>query len=133
MNTILNVLWLLLGGGIWLGIYWALAGVTLCLTVIGIPFGVASFRVAGYVFWPFGRMLVPAGAAGAARPGTLTAIANVLWFLLFGIWLALAHWIAAAGCFLSIIGIPFGLAHVKIGTAALAPLGKRVVEIRHKH
>ncbi|MCU0723425.1 MAG: YccF domain-containing protein [Planctomycetes bacterium] len=130
MNTLLNVLWLLLGGGFWLGVSWLLSGAVLCLTVVGIPFGVASFRVANYVFWPFGRDLVPAQRAGGPRSGGVTLAVNVLWFVLFGLWLAAAHVLAAAGCFLSVVGIPFGLAHAKIAAAAVAPLGKRVVSLR---
>lgn len=130
MKTLLNVLWLILGGGFWLGVSWLLSGALLCLTIVGIPFGVASLRVGAYVFWPFGQDLVPAERAGGSRGGALTLVVNVLWFVLFGLWLAIAHFTAAVGCFATIIGIPFGVAHLKIAAAAIAPLGKRVVPVR---
>jgi uncharacterized membrane protein YccF (DUF307 family) len=130
VNTFLNVLWLILGGGFVLAVWWVLGGLLLFATVVGIPFGVASFRLANYVLWPFGRDLAPAETVGGSAGGSLVKVANVIWFLFVGLWLALAHWTAALSFFVSVIGIPFGLAHVKIGMAALAPLGKRVVERR---
>ncbi|MHC5039248.1 MAG: YccF domain-containing protein [Planctomycetota bacterium] len=129
VKTILNLLWLFLGGGLGLGLYWLLAGVILCITVIGIPFGVAAFRLANYVFWPFGRDLVPAERVGGSHGGSLVTIANILWFVLSGIWLAIGHCLVGVSLFMTIIGIPFAIAHFKIAAAALFPLGKRIVEV----
>ncbi|HSP38876.1 MAG TPA: YccF domain-containing protein [Frankiaceae bacterium] len=123
MRLIGNILWFLLAG-LWLAIGYVVAGIANCLTIIGIPFGVASFRLAGYVIWPFGRTVV-------ARPtsGSLTFLGNVLWFFLGGLWLALGHLIAGLLLCVTIVGIPFGIASFKMAGLALAPLGKDVVPI----
>jgi uncharacterized membrane protein YccF (DUF307 family) len=119
-----NVIWLLLAG-LWLAIGYAFAGVVNCLTIIGIPFGIASFRLAGYVLWPFGRVVV-------ARPtaGGLTFVGNVVWFFLGGVWLALGHLLAGIVLCLTVIGIPFGIASFRMAGLALAPLGKDIVPAR---
>ncbi|MHC4599874.1 MAG: YccF domain-containing protein [Planctomycetota bacterium] len=126
MRLILNLLWLIFGGGFGLGLTWLAAGLLLCVTIIGIPFGIGALRLAAYVFWPFGYELVAAEKLGKPKGGSLVLVGNILWFLLAGLWLALAHWGVAVYLCLTIIGIPFALAHLKIGLAALAPLGKRV-------
>jgi uncharacterized membrane protein YccF (DUF307 family) len=123
MRLIGNILWLLLAG-LWLAIGYVVAGIVNFLTIIGIPFGVASFRLAGYVIWPFGRMVVTRPTSGA-----LTFLGNVLWFFLGGLWLALAHLIVGLVLCVTIIGIPFGIASFKMAGLALAPLGKDVVPI----
>jgi uncharacterized membrane protein YccF (DUF307 family) len=121
-----NLLWLIFGGGIPGFLGWIFSGVILCITVIGIPFGIASFRLAVFVLWPFGQELVDAELLGERRiPGT--GIANILWFILAGIWLAFLHAILGVLLCITIIGIPFGLANFKIASVALAPLGKRIV------
>jgi uncharacterized membrane protein YccF (DUF307 family) len=84
VRTILNILWLVLAG-LWLAIAYVVAGVLLCITLIGIPFGVQAFKLAGYALWPFGRTLVPS----FTRLKGLSAIGNILWFVLAGWWLAL--------------------------------------------
>ncbi len=121
MKAVLNVLWLLLCG-LWLAIGYALAGVLMCLLIITIPFGVAAFRLAAYVLWPFGRTVVRRPDAGAA-----SAIGNVLWFVLAGLWLALGHLLTGALLCLTIIGIPLGIANFKLAAVAVAPLGKEIV------
>lgn len=121
MRLIGNVLWLVLAGW-WLCLGYLLAGVANCLTVIGIPFGIASFRLAGYTLWPFGRAVV-----GGSTVGGLTVIANVIWFFLGGIWLALGHLLAGVLLCVTVLGIPFGLASFRMAGLALAPLGKHVV------
>ncbi len=121
MRTVLNVLWLLLSG-LWLAIGYALAGLVLCVLIITIPFGVACFRLAAFVLWPFGRAVVRKPDAGA--PST---IANVLWFVLAGLWMAIAHVVLGIVLCVTIIGIPLGLGNFKLAAVAIAPLGKEIV------
>jgi uncharacterized membrane protein YccF (DUF307 family) len=121
MRTVLNLLWLVLSG-LWLAIGYALAGLVLCLLIVTIPFGVACFRLAAFVLWPFGRAVVRNPDAGA--PST---VANILWFVLAGVWLALSHLILGVVLCLTIIGIPLGLGNFKLAAVAIAPLGKEIV------
>jgi len=121
MRLLLNLIWLVFSG-IWLAIGYALAGIVMFLLIITIPFGIAAFRLAGYVLWPFGRTLVPKPEAGTA-----SAIGNVIWFVLAGIWLALAHVITALVLAVTIIGIPLALGNLKLALVALTPLGKDIV------
>jgi uncharacterized membrane protein YccF (DUF307 family) len=121
MRTLLNLLWLLFSG-LWLAIGYVLAGVVLCVLIITIPFGVACFRLAAFVVWPFGRAVVRKPEAGAP-----SAVANVLWFLLAGLWMALAHLLLGVVLCLTIIGIPLGLGNFKLAAVAIAPLGKEIV------
>ena len=121
MKTILNILWLVLCG-IWLAIAYTVMGVIMCILIITIPFGIASFRLAGYVLWPFGRTVVPKPSAGAG-----SFIGNVLWFILAGLWIAIAHIVTGIALCLTIIGIPLGIADFKLAMVAVAPLGKDIV------
>ena len=121
VTVVLNVLWLVLAG-IWLAIGYVLAGLLMCLLIITIPFGVAAFRLARFALWPFGQTLVRRPSAGAP-----SAIANVLWFLLAGLWLAIGHVVTGVALCVTVIGIPFGIANIKFAAAALAPLGREVV------
>ena len=119
-----NILWLVLGPGIAWFVFWCLSGLILALTVVGFPFAIASFRIAGFAAFPFGRRLVDARSVGEQRiPGT--ALGNILWFLLAGFWLVLIHAIVGLAQFITIIGIPFALANWKLAKVSLAPLGKR--------
>src|SRR3954454_20112670 len=121
IRLVLNVVWLVLHG--WaLALAYIVAGVVACVLVVTIPFGIASFRLAGYAAWPFGRTTVRAPGAGAA-----SALGNVLWFLFVGWWLALLHVAAGVAYCLTIIGIPFGIALFKLALVGLFPLGKQVV------
>lgn len=121
LETVANVLWLLLAG-IWLAIGYVIAGILAFIFIITIPFGVASFRLAMYSLWPFGQTVVRSPDAGA-----LTFIANVLWFVIAGWWLALAHIVVGVLLMCTIIGIPFGIACIKLAVLAIAPLGSHVV------
>lgn len=121
MRTVLNIIWLVLSG-IWLAIGYAVAGVVMCLLIITIPFGIAAFRLASYTLWPFGRTIVPRPGAGAA-----STLGNVLWFVLVGLWMAIAHIGLGIALCLTIIGIPLGLGNFKLAVVALAPLGKEIV------
>ena len=121
-----NILWLIFGGGIILGTLWFLTGVFWCITIVGIPFGIACFRIAYFSYFPFGKQLVPAAMVGE-EAGFGSGFLNVIWCILCGFWIALSHIsIGVAEC-LGIITIPFGLAHFKIAVASFAPLGKRIV------
>lgn len=126
MALIGNLLWFIFGGGIFACILWFLGGLLLCITVVGIPFGLAAFRIAGFAAFPFGRDLVDTRLVGGTRI-VGTGLANFLWIILAGLWLAIAHVLAGISCFLSIIGIPFGLAHFKLAAVCFAPLGKQAV------
>ncbi len=121
-----NLLWLFLGPGIICFMFWAIAGGILAMTVVGIPFAIAAWRIAGFAAMPFGFLLVDAELVGEERIAG-TGIANLLWFLLAGIWLAIMHFALGLFYLITIIGIPFGLAHLKLATVSLAPLGKRMV------
>ncbi|MBT3379911.1 MAG: YccF domain-containing protein [Lentisphaerae bacterium] len=121
-----NILWFILGGGLFAWLAWMILGCVLAITVVGIPFSVAAFRIARFAAFPFGKRLVDAQMVGDDRI-TGTALANILWIVLAGLWLAIAHLLTGISCCLSIIGIPFGLAHFKLAMVSFAPLGKRVV------
>lgn len=121
MKLILNLIWLVLSG-FWMFLGYLLAGLLLCLTIIGIPFGIAAFRIGAYALWPFGRTLVQRPTAGLG-----SAVGNVLWFLLAGIWLAIGHAVTGVLMCVTIIGIPLGLASFKLIPVSLAPLGREIV------
>jgi uncharacterized membrane protein YccF (DUF307 family) len=128
MTLLLNVLWFCFGGGLLAGLAWVLLGVLLSITVIGIPFAVASFRIAGFAAWPFGRTLVDARAVGE-EPIVGTGVANILWIVIAGIWLWISHVLAGIAYCVTIIGIPFGFAHFRLAAVCFAPLGKRVIDL----
>lgn len=121
IRAILNVIWLVLCG-LWMAILYAVAGLLCFVLIITIPFGIASFRIAGYVLWPFGRTIERRPGAGVA-----SVIGNVLWVILFGWELALGHLITGALLCLTIIGIPLAVANFKIIPITLLPLGVRIV------
>jgi uncharacterized membrane protein YccF (DUF307 family) len=120
-HMFLNLLWFVLSG-LWLAIGYTFASIVMCLLIVTIPFGIASFRLAGYVLWPFGRTVARKANAGAG-----SAIGNVLWFFFVGLWMAIAH--AAFGILLclTIVGIPLGIGNFKLAAVAIAPLGKDIV------
>ncbi|WP_083521391.1 YccF domain-containing protein [Arthrobacter luteolus] len=122
MKAILNVIWLLFGG-IWLALGYVLAGIVCCLLIVTIPFGIASFRIASYALWPFGRTVIDSGRG----TGVLPTLGNVIWLVLAGVWIAIGHVLTAIPMFVSIIGIPLGIANLKMIPISLVPLGKRIV------
>lgn len=122
LRLIGNVLWLLLGG-IELAVAYAVAGLFSFVLIVTAPLGVAAFRLAGYTLWPFGRSLVEKPEAGAG-----SAIGNVVWTLVFGWILALGHLLAAFANAVTIIGIPFAVAHLKLAKTALVPFGHEIVD-----
>ncbi|WP_413450021.1 YccF domain-containing protein [Georgenia phoenicis] len=127
MRTIGNVLWLLLAGW-WLALLYVVAGIIACILIITIPFGIASFRLASFVIWPFGRRAVFRRDAGV-----LSLIGNVLWILLLGWELAIAHLVAGLILCVTVVGIPFGIACWKMVPLALLPLGQQIVPVRDGH
>ena len=121
MRTLLNILWLVLAG-FWMALGYVLAGVICCILIITIPFGIASFRIAGFALWPFGRTTVPRRDAGVA-----SVVGNVIWIIVAGWWLALGHLTTGVLLCVSIIGIPFGIANFKLIPISLTPLGHQIV------
>lgn len=121
MKTLLNLIWLVLAG-FWLAVGYAVAGIICCLLIVTIPFGIASFRIAGYTLWPFGRTMVDKRSAGA---GAL--LGNLIWIVFAGWWLALGHLVTGIALCLTIIGIPLGVANFKLIPISLVPLGKEIV------
>jgi uncharacterized membrane protein YccF (DUF307 family) len=122
LRAIGNVLWLVLAG-IWMAMGYVFAGIIQCITVIGIPFGVQSFKLAGYALWPFGRVVLQR----LDRDAGLSCLGNGIWFILSGLWLALGHVVTGILLCITIIGIPFGIASFKLAGLALAPFGNIVV------
>lgn len=129
ISLILNVLWVVLGGFImFLG--WLLAAVVMVVTIIGIPWARAAVTIAFYTLWPFGREAVDRKELTGQEDlgtGTLGVVGNVLWFVIAGWWLALGHVLAAVANAITIIGIPFAWAHLKLAGASLFPVGKAIV------
>jgi uncharacterized membrane protein YccF (DUF307 family) len=121
MRLVLNVIWLVFGG-FWLFCGYLLAGLLMCITIIGIPFGIAAFRIGLYALWPFGRRVVARPTAGLG-----SALGNILWFLLAGWWLALGHLVTGIAMCITIIGIPLGLGNFKLIPVSLLPLGQDIV------
>lgn len=124
MRLLGNIIWLLFGG-LATGIGWWIAGVLAAITIIGIPFSIAAFRIGTFSFWPFGREIVdrPEGEAGRL----LILLGNIIWIVLGGIWLALAHLFFALLLGITIIGIPFAVQHLKLAHLSLTPYGKMIV------
>ncbi|MFU8839214.1 MAG: YccF domain-containing protein [Nitriliruptoraceae bacterium] len=127
MRTIANVLWLLFSG-IEMALSYLVAGLLAIVFIVTIPVAPAAFRLANYTLWPFGRVVVRRPEAGA-----VSTLANVVWFLIAGWWLALLHLGFGVVLAITIIGIPFAIVHVKLAGLALRPYGKDVVEARFAH
>ena len=123
MRLLLNVIWLVFAG-LWMAICYAAAGIIAFVFVVTIPFGIASFRMANYALWPFGRTVVRRSDAGAA-----SVLGNVLWVVLFGLWLALGHAVTGILLCITIVGLPLGAASFKMIPIALLPLGREIVRI----
>lgn len=121
MKALLNIIWLVLSG-FWLFLAYLVAGALWCITIIGIPFGLASFRIGFFALWPFGRTVVKRDSAGI-----FSGIGNVLWFVFSGIWLAIGHVVTGVLLCLTVIGIPLGLANFRMVPVSLLPLGREIV------
>lgn len=123
MRLLLNIIWFIFGG-FWLALGYALVGLLFFILIVTIPLGVASFRMASYALWPFGRAVVSQPDAG-----TGSALLNVVWIILAGWWLALGHIVTAVAQAITIIGIPLALANLKMIPISLVPLGKDIVPV----
>ena len=128
ISVILNLLWIIFGG-LWMAAGWMIAAAVMAITVIGLPWTRAAFNMAVYTLLPFGQQAVSRGDLGQNDLGTgpLGIVGNVLWLILAGWWLALAHLITAIMLAITIVGIPFAWAHVKLAGLALWPIGKTIV------
>ena len=124
MNTLGNIIWLLFGGLV-AALGYLVGGLILCLTIIGIPFGVQCFKLAGFVLWPFGRAAVSSPDSGSC----LSTVMNIIWIVCGGLWVAAAHVVFGILLFITIIGIPFARQHFKLVEVSLMPFGKRIVDI----
>ncbi|KRB38648.1 UNVERIFIED_CONTAM: YccF domain-containing protein [Microbacterium sp. SLM126] len=121
MRTLLNIIWLVLSG-FWMFLGYLLAGVILCILILTIPWGIASFRIGVYALWPFGRTIVE-----KPRSGVGSFLGNVVWVILAGWWLAIGHILTGVAMCITIIGIPLGIASFKLVPVSLMPLGKDIV------
>jgi uncharacterized membrane protein YccF (DUF307 family) len=123
MSTLLNLLWFVFGG--WISaLAWIVSGCLLAITIVGLPWTPAAFRLAGFTAWPFGREVIT-----RADGQEVSFLLNVVWFVLAGWWLAVHHVILAALLAVTLIGIPFAIQHLKLAVISLAPVGKMVVEV----
>jgi uncharacterized membrane protein YccF (DUF307 family) len=129
VSLLLNLFWILCGG-LWMAAGWVIAGIIMAITIIGIPWARAAFNIAAYTLLPFGQKAVPRDLyTGGSDIGTgpLGVIGNIIWFVLAGWWLALAHLLTALVLAITIVGIPFAWAHLKLAGMALWPIGKIIV------
>ena len=122
MKFLGNILWIILGGLI-IALYYWIVGLLLCITIIGIPFGVQLFKIGGFALWPFGREVQP----DTNDSGCLAILMNALWIVLGGVEIALMHISLGLILCVTIIGIPFGLQHLKMALLAVVPFGKKIV------
>ena len=123
MRTLLNIIWFVLSG-FWMFLGYVAAGVLLCILILTIPWGIASFRIGAYALWPFGRTIVAKPTAGVG-----SFLGNVVWVVLAGWWLAIGHILTGVAMCITIIGIPLGIASFKLVPVSLMPLGKEIVRI----
>ena len=129
IRFLLNILWFIFGGFI-SGCLWLLGGLLLAITVVGLPYTAAAWRIAGFAFWPFGKEIVSreiVTGQGDLGTGGLGCVLNVIWFLLGGWYIALSHLVAAVAEAVTIIGIPFAFKDLQLAGVALAPIGRTVV------
>ena len=122
MKTLGNLIWLIFGG-LYSAIFYLIGGIALCLTIIGIPFGIQCFKLAGFVLWPFGKLAI----STASSAGCFSVILNIIWIVCGGIWLAIGHVIWGLILLITIIGIPFARQHFKLVEISLMPFGKKIV------
>lgn len=125
MKLIGNLIWLIFGGLI-VALEYFVASILMMITIVGIPFGFQTMKMAALAFWPFGWTVVNEPPAS----GCISVIMNILWILLGGIWIALTHVLFGILLFITIVGIPFGMQHFKLASLALTPFGKKIVPDR---
>ncbi|MFL5789491.1 MAG: YccF domain-containing protein [Flavisolibacter sp.] len=123
MNTLGNLIWLIFGG-LYSAFFYFVGGFALCLTIIGIPFGLQCFKLGLLMLWPFGSRIVP----GDQSNGCLFMLLNIIWIFCGGLWLAIGHIVFGFLLTITIIGIPFGRQHFKMVEIALMPFGKKIVQ-----
>ena len=131
LRALLNLLWFVLGGLV-MGLGWWLAGLVCALSIVGLPWARSCFVIGSFSFWPFGQEAISRReltGRGDLGTGPLGLLGNVLWFLVAGWWLAIGHLASALACFVTIVGIPFGIQHIKLALIALAPVGQQVVPV----
>jgi uncharacterized membrane protein YccF (DUF307 family) len=130
MRLLLNILWFVLGG--WLsGLLWLLGGLVLAMTIVGLPWAFAAWRIAGFAFWPYGKTIMPRELATGREDlgtGNMGCVLNVIWFVFAGWYIALSHLLIAIAEAVTIIGLPFAYKDLQLAVLALAPVGKEVVE-----
>jgi uncharacterized membrane protein YccF (DUF307 family) len=129
VSLLLNILWIIIGG-FWMAVGWAVAGVIMAITIIGLPWARAAFNIALYTLMPFGQKAVSRDAHFGTQDigtGPLGLIGNIIWFVLAGWWLAIGHLVTAVLLAVTIVGIPFAWAHLKLAGIALWPIGKVIV------
>lgn len=124
-GTVGNLLWIFLGGGLFLAFGYAIGALFLCCTIVGIPLGIQVFKLAFYALLPFDKRVVDRQSSGIS--GAFYALFNIGWVLFFGLGIALGHLIAAILCALTIIGLPFAVAHMRLAAIALRPFGREVI------
>jgi uncharacterized membrane protein YccF (DUF307 family) len=130
MSFIGNFFWFILGG-FFMGLGWWLAGILCAITIVGIPWAKACFVIGQFAFLPFGKEAVSRKSLTKQNDigtGSLGLIGNIVWFVFAGLWLSIGHLISALLCFITIIGIPFGMQHLKLAGIALMPIGKTIVD-----
>jgi uncharacterized membrane protein YccF (DUF307 family) len=126
VSLLLNALWIVFGGGLVICLGYLVGGLILCLTIVGIPFGLQCFKLAWLGLLPFGKDIEHDGAA--AGGGCLGGAMNILWFIVAGVWIFISHVALGITAAVTIIGLPFALQHLKLGVLALTPFGKRVID-----
>ena len=129
LQLLLNILWVVLGGFV-MALGWWLAGLLCAITIVGLPWARSCFVIGMFSLWPFGQEAVnrkDLSGRGDLGTGPLGLVGNVLWFVIAGFWLAIGHLSSALACFVTIIGIPFGVQHIKLALIALAPVGMTIV------
>lgn len=134
MNFLLNLIWLIFGG-LLMGLAWCLAGFLVAITIIGLPWAASCFRIGSFTLWPFGREAVDRRLLTGREDigtGPLGVLGNVLWLVIAGWWLALGHLLEAIVLAVTIIGIPFAWAHLKLAGLALWPIGREIVPVEDR-
>ncbi len=129
MRTIGNLIWFICGG-VFMGLAWFFFGLIAFLSIVGIPWGRSCFVMAGFSFFPFGKEAIARDELTLSEDvgtGGLGVLGNIIWFIFAGFWLALGHVFSAIACFITIIGIPFALQHLKLAGISISPVGKTVV------
>ena len=135
ITLLLNLLWLLLGGVV-MALGWWLAGLACAITIVGLPWARSCFVIGTFSLWPFGNEAInrrELSGRGDLGTGPLGLVGNVIWFVVAGWWLAIGHLSSALACFVTIVGIPFGIQHIKLALIALAPVGMTVQPTSTRH